>query len=161
VESANSKISALFGGFRAVRCSDCLRVIRWWNRRVRCDESYVHLRCWNGRLLVKTIITEHARVVQLKATDRAPLPSERHIGKRTRRHRYDNDSRSEKTAAATIILGPSDEIRLSTSADGKEANDPLVEPNEFTNGRAGAPGEMIVRQPTPQPHEDLTLEGPS
>jgi len=41
-----------------VRCDECLRVIRWWNRRVWAlnREGCTHLQCWNGQLFLKSYV---------------------------------------------------------------------------------------------------------
>jgi len=50
-----------------VRCDECLRVIRWWNRRVRLvdRERFVHLQCWRDQLFLRAFVAERIRSSQI------------------------------------------------------------------------------------------------
>jgi hypothetical protein len=56
----------LLAGVATVRCNDCLRPIRWWNRRVKSGDSEdrIHLQCWKSRLFFNALVADHIRAVQ-------------------------------------------------------------------------------------------------
>ncbi|GEM_PF-3337982 len=141
VSSLLSQITARH--FKGLRCDDCLRLIRWWNRRVWSGESCVHLRCWRGQILFRTIVAAHARVAQMKAADRSPLYKQPSAREKIRHCQYNCHARSEPRATAVIELHPSEEVRLPTFADRDQAG--LGDPSPDRNRTAGAgPGGEVL-----------------
>src|SRR5262245_428211 len=66
---------------RAIFCNECLRPIRWWNRRVALDGSkrWLHQDCWNGQLFFKALVANEIRCAKLasgKIPDSQPVADE-------------------------------------------------------------------------------------
>jgi hypothetical protein len=59
---------------RTVRCDECLRVLRWWNRRVWLvdGERCAHLECFKSRLFLKALVADEIRRWQLMAEEIPP-----------------------------------------------------------------------------------------
>jgi hypothetical protein len=59
---------------RGIQCDECLRPIRWWNRRVSLDsgEGWAHLRCWNSLLFLKALVADEIRWAQLATGEIRP-----------------------------------------------------------------------------------------
>jgi hypothetical protein len=57
----------VLGRFKTVRCSECLRLIRWWHRRVWLvnGESGAHLECSKGRMLLTALVAREIRRFQV------------------------------------------------------------------------------------------------
>jgi hypothetical protein len=57
-----------------VRCNECLRPIRWWNRRVWlvANERCAHLHCFNGQLFLRALVADEIRRSQVIAGDFPP-----------------------------------------------------------------------------------------
>jgi len=53
----------VFARFSTIPCDDCLKPIRWWNRRIWLvdGERCAHLQCWNGQLLLKALVADQIR----------------------------------------------------------------------------------------------------
>jgi len=64
----------LFARVITVRCDECLRPIRWWNRRVWLGdhERCAHLQCFNGQLFLRALVADEIRRSQLIAADFSP-----------------------------------------------------------------------------------------
>jgi cytoskeletal protein CcmA (bactofilin family) len=62
-------IRELVDRLATVQCNDCLRPIRWWNRRVWiADYQYwAHAQCWQGQLFFRGLIAHQIRCSQLSA----------------------------------------------------------------------------------------------
>ncbi len=65
-----------FARVKTVPCYECLRAIRWWNRRVWLvdSERWVHRHCGKSRLFLKAFMAEHIRYVQVMADEDSALP---------------------------------------------------------------------------------------
>jgi hypothetical protein len=60
----------VFARLRTVRCDECLRPIRCWNRRVWLgDECCSHLQCFEGQLFLRALVAGEIRRWQLIASD--------------------------------------------------------------------------------------------
>lgn len=58
-----------------VRCYECLRPIRWWNRRVWLDdERCSHLQCSEGRLFLRALVAGQIQRSQLISNEVPPDP---------------------------------------------------------------------------------------
>ena len=64
----------LFARVITFRCDECLRPIRWWNRRVWLGdhERCAHLQCFNGRLFLRALVADEIRRSQLIVADFSP-----------------------------------------------------------------------------------------
>jgi hypothetical protein len=109
---------------RTVPCEECLRTIRWWNRRVWLvdSERCVHLQCWKGQLLFIAFVADHIRSVQIMADENSAL---------SRNRSPENELHKLRTCAAqqeqverpVILLQPADELATKPGVDETQRND--------------------------------------
>jgi hypothetical protein len=107
-----------FARVKTVPCYECLRAIRWWNRRIWLvgNKRWVHLHCWKGQLFLKALVAEHIRYVQALAEDNSTL---------SRDHSPENELQELPTCTAqreqveqpAILLQPVDELAAETGVD--------------------------------------------
>ena len=111
-------ISAALTRVRTVPCGECLRAIRWWNRRVWLvdSERYVHLQCWEGQLFFKALMADQIRSMQIMADKNSAL---------SRNQSPENELQKLHTCAAqqeqverpAILLSPADELATKPGVD--------------------------------------------
>jgi hypothetical protein len=77
--SINLRARHVLARVRTDRCYDCLRAIRWWNRRVWLvdGERWVHLQCWKGELFFKELVAGQIRCSQAVADENSELSPNR------------------------------------------------------------------------------------
>ena len=108
---------------RTVPCNECLRVIRWWNRRVWLADSerYAHLQCWEGQLFFKALVAEHIRSAQIVANENSVLSRSRSPENELQKlHTY--VAQQEQIERPVICLQPADELATKTGVDDTQHN---------------------------------------
>jgi hypothetical protein len=108
---------------RTVPCHECLRAIRWWNRRVWLvdSERYVHLQCWQGQLFFKALVANHIRSVQIVADENSAL-SKNHSPENELQKLHTCAAQQEQVERSEILLQPADELATKTGVDDTQRN---------------------------------------
>jgi hypothetical protein len=83
-------------------CDDCLRPIRWWERRVCVDKyhPYAHLHCWKSRNFFKALVTAQAPMP-------GPLPPDNSAPERS----ADNTARFGTSGPGAVRVAPPQKAR--------------------------------------------------
>jgi hypothetical protein len=112
------------------RCYDCLRAIRWWNRRVWLadGERWVHLQCWRDELFFKALVADQIRGAKVQADENFELLQNR-SAENELEELPASAAQREKVERLAILLRPSEEVVAKTRVDGsqRQANSSLCQ----------------------------------
>jgi hypothetical protein len=121
--SINLRARHLLARIRKDRCYDCLRPIRWWNRRVWLadGERWVHLQCWRDELFFKALVADQIRRAKVTADENSELSRNR-SAENERQEPPAYAAQPEKVEQLVILLQPAEELAARTRVNENRSN---------------------------------------